>query len=119
VVSEDDEDKEDTEASGGHSEEVDRDQVANVVSEERPPGLRGAGAVLRHEAGHGALGDVNAELEAPHRGFAAAIFLTSAAISALMGGRPPLCRPESWVQYSRKRRRCQRRTVSGETMIST
>jgi hypothetical protein len=34
-----------------------------MVSEERPPGLRGAGTVLRHEAGHGALGDIDAELE--------------------------------------------------------
>ena len=41
---------------------------------------------------------------------------TTAAISALMSGRPPVGRPESWVQCSRKRRRCHRRTVSGETM---
>jgi hypothetical protein len=33
--------------------------------------------------------------------------------SALTGGRPPVGRPESLVQCSRKRRRCQRRTVSG------
>src|SRR5919106_1232030 len=39
VVTEHDEDEEDAEASGGHGEEVDRDQVADVVSEERPPGL--------------------------------------------------------------------------------
>jgi hypothetical protein len=39
-----------------------------------------------------------------------------APISALMGGRPPVVRPESWVQYSRKRRRFHRRTVSGVTM---
>jgi hypothetical protein len=43
VVSEHDEDEENAEASGGHGEEVDRDQVADVVGEERPPGLRGAG----------------------------------------------------------------------------
>ena len=55
---------------------------------------------------------------APHKGFAAAIVLTRAAISALTGGRPPVGRPESWVQYSRKRRRCHRRTVSGDTMTS-
>jgi hypothetical protein len=63
VVSEHHEDEEDAEASGRHGEEVDRDQVLDMVSEERPPGLRGAGAVLRHEAGHGALGDIDAELE--------------------------------------------------------
>ena len=63
VVSEHDEDEEDAEASGGHGEEVDRDQVAEVVGEERPPGLRGLGAPLRHEPGDGALGDVEAELQ--------------------------------------------------------
>ena len=30
--------------------------------------------------------------------------------------RPPLERPESWVQYLRNRRRCHRRTVSGVTI---
>jgi hypothetical protein len=43
VVGEHDEDEEDAEASGGYGEEVDGDQVADVVGEERPPGLRGAG----------------------------------------------------------------------------
>jgi hypothetical protein len=33
-----------------------------MVSEERPPGLRGFGAPLRHEPGDGALGDIDAEL---------------------------------------------------------
>jgi hypothetical protein len=32
VVSEHDEDEEDAEASGGHDEEVDRDQVADVLA---------------------------------------------------------------------------------------
>jgi hypothetical protein len=36
---------------------------------------------------------------APHRGFAAAIRLTKALISASMGGRPQVGRRESWVQY--------------------
>ena len=55
---------------------------------------------------------------APHRGFAAAIVRTRLAISALTQGRPPVGRRESWAQYSRKRRRCHRRTVSGDTMTS-
>jgi hypothetical protein len=55
---------------------------------------------------------------APHRGFAAAIVRTRLAISVLTQGRPPVGRRESWVQYSRKRRRCHRRTVSGDTMTS-
>ena len=53
---------------------------------------------------------------APQSGFAVAMRVTRALISALMGGRPPVERPESWVQYLRKRRRCHRRTVSGVTM---
>jgi hypothetical protein len=63
MVGEDDKDKEDAEASGGNGEEIDRDQVADVVRGERPPGLRGLGPTLGHEAGDGALGDVDAELE--------------------------------------------------------
>src|SRR2546425_10555805 len=53
---------------------------------------------------------------APQSGLAAAIRLTRTLISALTGGRPPVGRPESLVQCSRKRRRCHRRTVSGGTM---
>ena len=63
VVREHDQNEEDAEAGGGHREEVDRDQVVNVVGEECPPGLRGLWAALRHEAGDGALGDVDAELQ--------------------------------------------------------
>ena len=63
VVGEDDEDEEDAEASGRHGEEVDRDQVGDVVSEERPPGLRRLGLTLRHEPGDGPLGDLDAELQ--------------------------------------------------------
>jgi hypothetical protein len=63
VVSEHDENEEDTKASGRHGEEVDRDQVAEVVGEKHPPGLRGSGASLRHEPGNGAFGDVDPELE--------------------------------------------------------
>jgi hypothetical protein len=43
--------------------EVDRDQVADVVGEERPPGPRGVGAVLRHEARDGAFDKGDAELQ--------------------------------------------------------
>jgi len=63
VMSYHNEDEKDAEASGGHGEEVDRDQVANVVSEERPPCLRGLGRTLGHEAGDRTLGDVDAELQ--------------------------------------------------------
>jgi hypothetical protein len=63
VVSEHDEDDEDAQASGRHGEEIGRDQVADVVGEERPLGLRGLGAPLGHEPGDGALGDTDAELQ--------------------------------------------------------
>src|SRR5262249_22805243 len=63
VVSEHDENEEDAESGGGHRKEVNRDDVSDVVREERPPGLRGLGTTLGHEAGDGALGDVDAELE--------------------------------------------------------
>jgi hypothetical protein len=55
---------------------------------------------------------------APHSGLAAAIFRTRAMMSALTGGRPTVGRPESLAQCSRKRRRCQRGTVSGVTITS-
>jgi hypothetical protein len=55
-------------------------------------------------------------LRAPHRGLAAAIRVTRARTSALTGGRPTVGRPDSLVQWSRKRRRRHRRMVSGATM---
>src|SRR5438132_6483689 len=55
-------------------------------------------------------------LGAPQSGLAAAIRMTRTLISAWTGGRPSVGRVESLVQYSRKRRRCHRRTVSGVTI---
>ena len=63
VMGEHDENEEDAEAGGRHGEEIDRDQVEEVVGEERPPGLRGPEAALRHEPGDGALGNLDAKLE--------------------------------------------------------
>jgi hypothetical protein len=62
VVSEHDEDEQDTEVNGGHRKEIDRDQVPNVIGEERSSGLRGLGATPGHEAGDRALGNLEAEL---------------------------------------------------------
>ena len=47
VMGEHDEDEEDTQAGGGYCEEIDRDQVLDVVVEERPPSLRRKSARLR------------------------------------------------------------------------
>ena len=63
MVGEHDQDEEDAQVSGGHGEEVDRDQVADVVGEERAPGLRRRGAPLRDQPGDGALGHVDSELQ--------------------------------------------------------
>jgi hypothetical protein len=46
MVSEDDQDKEHPELSGGNGKEVDRDQVPDIVREERAPGLRGRYNIL-------------------------------------------------------------------------
>src|SRR5439155_20281742 len=44
-------------ARGWHREEIEGDQIAEMVGEERPPGLRRQGAPLRYEPRDGALGD--------------------------------------------------------------
>ena len=105
MVGEHDQDEEHAPVSGGHREEVDGDQVADVVREERAPVLRGLGAPLRHEPGDGALGDVDTNLKswpwilgAPHRGLAAAIRATRARMSGVTGSRPTTGRRESRVQ---------------------
>jgi len=123
VVSEHDENKEDAQARGRHREEIEGDEIADMVGEERPPGLRRQGAPLRHEPRDGALGDVDSQPEkflvnsrAPHNGLVAAIRATRAVISGLIGWRPRVGRPESLVQCSRKRGFCHRRTVLGDTM---
>ena len=64
VVSEHDENKEDAQARGWHREEIEGDQIADMVGEERPPGLRRQGAPpLRHEPRDGTLGDVDPQPE--------------------------------------------------------
>jgi len=63
VVSEHDENEEHAEACCGHREEVEGNEISDMVGEERPPGLRRLGTMLRHQPGHGALGHIDAELE--------------------------------------------------------
>jgi hypothetical protein len=71
------------------------------------------------------LGDVDAELQevpvhprSTQQGIRRGHFPDEGAISTSTEGRPRVGRPESRAQYSRNRRRCQRRTVSAETMTS-
>jgi len=63
VVGEHDEDEEDAEPSGGHGEEIDRDQVPDMIGQKGSPSLRWRGASLRDQARDGALGHIDAELE--------------------------------------------------------
>src|ERR1700758_499596 len=51
------------EAKGGHSEEVDRDQLLGVILQERAPGLRRRLAAAHHVFAYAALPDVDAQLE--------------------------------------------------------
>jgi len=124
MVGEHDQDEEHAQVDGRNGEEIDRDQVLDVVGQERAPRLGRRSGALGHQAGDRALGQLDPELEelavdsgAPQRGFAAAICLTRAVISALTGGRPTVGRPESLVQCTRKRRCCQRSTVFGATIM--
>ena len=80
VVGEHDEDEEDAQAGGGHGEEVDGDQVADVVGEERPPGLRGRGRrfgisreTVRSATSRPSFRSSPWMRGAPQKGFAAAI----------------------------------------------
>jgi hypothetical protein len=63
MVSEDQEDEENSQADGRHREEVNRDQVAHVVGEERAPGLGWRSAPLRHQPGHRAFRDGDSQLQ--------------------------------------------------------
>src|SRR6058998_931172 len=63
VVSEHDENKEDAQAHGWHREEIEGDEIADMVGEERSPSLRGRDAPLREQPRDGAFGHIDAELE--------------------------------------------------------
>jgi len=63
MVGEDDQDEEHTQLSSGHSEEVDRDQVLDMVREECSPGLGRGCAPLGDQPGESALGHFDPKLE--------------------------------------------------------
>jgi hypothetical protein len=63
VMSEDDQHEENAEARGENGKEIDGDEILDVIGQERAPGLRGWRAALGQQAGDGALGHVEAELE--------------------------------------------------------
>ena len=119
MVREHDENEENAQGRGGHGEEIDRDEVPNMVGEERPPGLGGRGRrfgisreTVRSATSMPSVMSSPWIRGAPHKGLAAAIRATRARSSPLTRGRPP-GEVERPAQYWRKRRRCHRRTVSG------
>jgi hypothetical protein len=59
MMGEDDQDEEHTQASGGNGEEVDRNQVRDMVGEERSPGLGQRCASLGDQARDRALSHVS------------------------------------------------------------
>jgi hypothetical protein len=61
IVGEHDEDEEYPQAGGGHREEIEGDQVADVVGEARPPALGRRCAPLREQPGDGSLCHLDAE----------------------------------------------------------
>jgi hypothetical protein len=61
VMGKHDQDEEDAEVRGRHREEVEGNQIAGMVGEKRPPGLRRQRAPLWHEPRDGALRDVDSE----------------------------------------------------------
>src|SRR2546421_11781494 len=63
VVSEHDENKEDAQAHARHREEIEGDEIADMVGEERPPSLGGWDAPLREQPRDGAFGHIDADLE--------------------------------------------------------
>ena len=123
MVSEHDEDEEQAPAGGGDGEEIAGDQVPDVVGEERPPGLRrwvrrfgSSRETVRSATSRPSFRSSPWIRGAPQSGLAAAMRVTRALISALIGGRPKGGRPERLVQCVRNRCRCHRRTVSGVTI---
>src|SRR6267143_4267451 len=101
-------------------EEVDREEVADMVGEERRvcDGRRfeSSRETVRSAKSMPSFNSSPWILGAPQKRFVTAILLMRAAVSALIGGRPSRGRPDSPVQCSRKRRLCHRRTVLGDTM---
>ena len=63
IVGEDDEDEQDPAGERGHREEVDRDGRAEMVLEERAPGLRGWLPPPRHQPRNRPLRDVEPQLQ--------------------------------------------------------
>jgi hypothetical protein len=105
MVSEHDEDEEHPQLGGGNGEEVDRDQIPDMVREERAPGLRGRQRALRvrRETVRSATSMPSFRSSpwirgTPHSGLAATILRTRATSSALIDGRPTLDLLESLAQ---------------------
>ena len=95
IVTEYDEDEENSKRGGWQCEQIDGDQVLNVVVEKAPPRLRRWFSMPNHVHGHRGLGNGDAELVsspctrgAPHSGLARHMSRISSRTSKATPGRP-------------------------------
>jgi len=123
MVSEHDKNEEHAQACSGNGEKVEGDEVSHMVVEERPPSLRRPGRPLRHEPRDGALGHVDTELQElamDARGAPERIRRGHSPDQGLDLGVHGLATADRRTGESgpvlAKRRRCHRKTVSGDTM---
>src|SRR2546428_12552056 len=123
IVCEHDKGEQDTQGPRRNDEEIDGDQVADVIGQERAPGLRGRCAALREEPGDGAFGHVDAEFQeltmdsrGTPEGIGRGHLYDKSRDLGVDPRAAPRGPPRKLVQCSRKRRRCHRSTVSGVTI---
>jgi hypothetical protein len=125
IMGQDQEDIQDLETDSRDGEEIHRDQVVDVVLQERAPRLRRGLSASRHVLADASLPDVDAQLEQftmDPRGAPERILPAHARIRSLISreivGLPARPRRPFHVQNKRKPLRCHRITVSGLTITS-
>ena len=70
IMSQNEENIENTEPNGGHSDEIDGDKFPAMIFQERPPRLRRRFGLPRHVFGNGCLRDIDTKFEEFPREFA-------------------------------------------------
>src|SRR5712692_2520927 len=100
TVQQDDKYVEQTEGRRRYDEKVDRDELGEVVLEERSPRLRGWPWAMRHKPGNSALRNVESELEE----FPVDTRCTPA-WEMWSSTFPKLCEADGYVEFCRRRRR--------------
>jgi len=124
IVGEEHQDEQEAAGRGRDHEEIGRYDLADVIPQERPPGLRGRLAPAPHVSRDRRLTDVEPEFQQfamnprrPPTRVRPAIARISVRTSAGTVGRP-IRRRLFQAHHSRKPRRCQAMTVSGLTMTN-